>query len=314
MHLIGSTILACLNLAGWLAVAVLLFARQEAVFPDLSGGAAVGLALALAFWLTVCVMAVAGYARRCARCLRCRRDPDYLAGLSLDLKCAHRETRHQAFQTLADYCSQPLGWEGFWPFGSWAASQVERMRHLLTARFTVEAEVKAEAAERAARVEESAANDLGPRSVAEATEWLADVIKDSLLDWTPTDEDENGPAAEPLPPLEPYRFVEALRGPAEAALTSLAEAINEAPNALSIRAVPDPCIEVLGDFLDEALKVGLKLRVDAALAGLPALQGPHLPRRWKKYRAAAPPSAGPTRDWVKKFRRMKADEHNAPGT
>jgi hypothetical protein len=311
MHLIGSTVLACLNLAGWLAVVVLLFARQDAVFPDLGGGAAVGLALALACWLAVCVLGVVGYAQRCARCLRCRRDRDYLADLSLDVECARAETRHQAFQTLADYCSQPLGRAGFWPFGSWAASQVERMRDLLTARFKAEAEVKAEAAERAASAEELTAGDLGPRNVAEATEWLADVIKDSLLDWTPTEEDENGPAAEPLPPLESYRFVEALRGPAEAALTSLADAINEAPDALALRAVPDPCIEVLGDFLDEALKVGLKLRVEAALAGLPALQGPHA-RRWKKHRAVAPPGAGPTRDWVKKFRRMKGDERNSP--
>jgi hypothetical protein len=312
MHLIGSTVLACLNLAGWLGVAVLLFARQDAVLPDLNGGPAVCLAVALAFWLTVCVMAVAGYARRCARCLRCRRDQDYLAGLSLDLECVHRETRHRAFQTLADYCSQPLGWAGFWPFGSWAAAQVKRMRNLLTARFTAEAEVKAEAAERAASAEDSAVGEPAPRNVAEATAWLADVIKDSMLDWTPTDNDENGPAAEPLPTLEPYRFVEALREPAEATLTALAEAINEAPDALALRAVPDPCIEILGNFLDEALKVGLKLRVEAALAGLPALQGPH-PRRWKKHRAAAPPDAGPTRDWVKKFRRMKSDEGNALG-
>jgi hypothetical protein len=311
MHLIGSTVLACLNLAGWLGVAVLLFARQEAVFPDLGGGAAVGLALALAFWLTVCVMAVVGCAHRFARCLRCRRDPDYVARLSLDLESPSLHERHVAFQALADYCSQPLGWAGFWPFGSWAASQLQGMRNLLTARAVTEAEVKADAAKRAASAGDTPAGESAPHSVAEATAWLADVIKDSMLDWTPTD-DENGPAAEPLPPLEPYRFVEALRGPAEVVLTSLAEAINEAPDALALRAVPDPCIEVLGDFLDEALKVGLKLRVEAALAGLPALQGPH-PRRWKKHRAAAPPGAGPTRDWVKKFRRMKGDEHNAPG-
>jgi hypothetical protein len=149
------------------------------------------------------------------------------------------------------------------------------------------------------------------RGAAETAGMLADVIKDSMLDWTPDDEDENAPEEEPLPTMEPFRFVEALRGPAEIALTSLADAINEAPDAPAIRAVPDPCIEVLGDLLDEALKVGLKLRVDAALAGLPALQAPHTARRWKKKDGGARPGAGPTRDWVQKFRRMKADEGNA---
>jgi hypothetical protein len=322
MHLIGSTVLACLNLIGWAAVSAALLLRWEPFFgPDGQWATVVVLPL-LAIWLAVCLVAVVFSVDRTARLLRCRRDPEYVANLALDLLAEKGTPRRRALQTLADYFGQPADLALCWPFeGSCQAWQCEAFRAAVREQLEVGATAAARPTEgqTESQPKQTPAADSGAaleplrRGVAETAEMLADVIKDSMLDWTPDDE-AGGPESEPLPTMETFRFVEALRAPAESALTSLADVINDAPDARTLRAVPDPCIEVLGDLLDEALKVGLKLRVEAALAGVPALQGPHLPRRWKKYRAVAPPEAGPTRDWVKKFRRMKADEGNALGT
>jgi hypothetical protein len=146
--------------------------------------------------------------------------------------------------------------------------------------------------------------------VGEAAEWLADVIKDAVLDWTP-DEAGDDPDTKPLPPLKPEEFVAALRGRAEEVLTALAASINQAPDARTVLAGPEECLELLGEFLDEALRLAVQMRVDAAVAALPA---PPAPRpRWRKSRAAQPTLQGPTRNWVTKFRRMKADGGNLPG-
>jgi hypothetical protein len=142
------------------------------------------------------------------------------------------------------------------------------------------------------------------RRFAEMMERLSDAIKDTLMDWTPDDADHWEPAEVPLPPMQPKEFAEALRAPVEAVLASLAETINAASDARGVLDTRERCHELLGAFLDGALEVSLKLRVDAAMAELPALQPSGGSMEWH---AADPDLRGPTRSWVEKYRRMQAD-------
>jgi hypothetical protein len=150
------------------------------------------------------------------------------------------------------------------------------------------------------------------QTFTETCERMGDAVKDAMLDWTPDEDEEAECFKEPLPPLSREAFVEALRGPAEEMLSALADAINEVPDAATILAGSERCEEVLGDFFEEALQCGVKLRVDAATAELPTLPT-SLPRRHrKKWSEGSPPASRPHFDWVKKFRRMKATEGELP--
>ena len=145
------------------------------------------------------------------------------------------------------------------------------------------------------------------RGFAEMMERLGDAIKDTMMDWTPDDADHWEPAEVPLPPMEPKEFAEALRAPVEAVLASLAETINAATDARTVLDSRERCQQLLGAFLDGALEVGLKLRVEAAMAELPALQTSGASVQWH---AADPNLRGPTLIWVEKYRRMQADDSN----
>ncbi len=81
MHLIGSTILAWLNLAGWLMVSVVLWGYRGAVFTDDMGMAVCFVAFAV--WLTVCAVAAFCYTMRCHTVTRCCANPRYVARLAL---------------------------------------------------------------------------------------------------------------------------------------------------------------------------------------------------------------------------------------
>ncbi len=143
------------------------------------------------------------------------------------------------------------------------------------------------------------------RGAAETLERLGEAIKDTMLDWTLDDADNAAPAEVPLPPLHAEQFVETLRVPFEIVLSSLAETINAAPDARAVLESRERGQELFGGFLDEALELGLKLRVDAAMAELPVLNASS-----SEWHAADPELHGPTRSWVEKYRRMKADESN----
>jgi hypothetical protein len=72
-------------------------------------------------------------------------------------------------------------------------------------------------------------------------------------------------------------------------LKAVTREINDAPNAVSIAARGPELSKLLDAWAKRALEVGEKLRIDAAVAELPALNRPHT-------------------NWTKKFRRMKAAE------
>jgi hypothetical protein len=278
MNLVGSTILAWLNVAGWLVVFVLL-GNSQTIFAD-NNGLQVSFSVALAGWMIVCTVLAFRDTIRCLELMDSWRDPDYVDNLARKLDALDAET-----------------------------AQILLMR--LKKRFTAETcEPKSEPVKKA-----PPPTDTSPileplrRGAAETLERLGDAIKDTLMDWTPGDGDNWEPAEVPLPPMQTQQFVATLRAPVEAVLGSLAETINAATDARAVLDTRERCQELLGAFLDGALEVSLKLRVDAAMAELPALQASGGSVEWH---AADPGLRGPTRSWVEKYRRMKADEINLP--
>lgn len=120
---------------------------------------------------------------------------------------------------------------------------------------------------------------------------MGDVVKDAILDWILPGAESEEPNGTPLPPVEPGKLVTALHGKVEETLARLAEAMNEAPTAQAVVGSEERVAELLADLVRDALEAGLRLRVDAAVAGLP------------------PSSPG---GWVDKYRRMKAAEGELP--
>ena len=318
MHLIYSTILAWLNLVGWLVVSVVLWNNRVTLFAH--GDTGTCFCIAVNIWLIVCLLAAALITERWRRLLRCRWNGDYVAQLSVDLKSldAKPRERREALRTLADHCGEPFG---FWPF-VWSKNwQFRAVRKLLKRRAAVEAAARLEAeAESLNEVEQTAApkalpsKDDGPileplrRGASETLDRLGEAIKDTMLDWTPDDTDHAEPSEEPLPPLPAEQFVEALRGPFEMVLASLTQAINAAPDARALRDGRERCQALLGSFLDGALELGLQLRIEAALAALPATHPALAGQAWAPWHDAEASLRGPSRSWVEKYRRMKADE------
>lgn len=248
MHLIGSTILAWLNLVGWLAVSVVLLGNAPAIFGTPVVGCCV-LAV-VAGWLFVCSVVTFRFTDRCLLLLK--RRPPVEAEAKLPDETAPQPSppppnaRRPIFEPLS-------------------------------------------------------------RGFSETMARLGDAIKDAVMDWTPDDADRWEPAEVPLPPMQPKEFTEALHAPVETVLASLAETINAATDARAVLNGRERCQELLGAFLDGALEVALKLRVEAAMAELPALQPSGAPVEWH---AAEPELRGPTRSWVEKYRRMQADDNN----
>jgi hypothetical protein len=125
---------------------------------------------------------------------------------------------------------------------------------------------------------------------------VADKVQDAMMGWDLDNQPEDGVAKVPLPPLDPRAFGKAMRPEVVQLLDAVTREINEAPNAVSIAARGPVLSKLLDGWAQRALEVGEKLRVDAAVAELPALNRPHS-------------------NWTKKYRRMKAGEGKlAPAT
>jgi hypothetical protein len=117
--------------------------------------------------------------------------------------------------------------------------------------------------------------------VGEKLEGMAEAIKDAILDWEGTNENEEGESGlAELPPLEPVLFVAALREKIEDVLWQMAEAVNEAPTGQVVSASELRVRELLVELYREALELGLQMRLDAAEASMTPSQRPH--GRWAK--------------------------------
>jgi hypothetical protein len=126
---------------------------------------------------------------------------------------------------------------------------------------------------------------------AEAPDRMADAVKAFMIDGGTGS--RRRPTADELPPMSPDRFVEVLRGRVESTLRQVAAAINEAPTADLVAASEEEVRCLFGELWWEALEVGARLRVEAALAEFPAAPGgPH--------------------GWAAKYRRMLVEEGYRP--
>jgi hypothetical protein len=118
---------------------------------------------------------------------------------------------------------------------------------------------------------------------------LANRIQDVLIEGNFDGEPSERLDKEPLPALDTKRFVDALDRETDELLAAVVDAINQAPNATTISELGPKVRTMVAAWTNRAVVVGEKLRIDAAVAELPPLQGPHT-------------------NWSRKYRRMKAGE------
>jgi hypothetical protein len=126
---------------------------------------------------------------------------------------------------------------------------------------------------------------------ADTAERATDAIKDFLIDWGVRPDQRA--AEHELPALSPPQFIEALRGRVEYTLYQVAQAINRAPTADVVAASEEEVRGLFGALWWDALELGARMRVEAALAQLP-------------------PPPGPENGWAAKYRRMAAEEGRLP--
>ena len=119
---------------------------------------------------------------------------------------------------------------------------------------------------------------------------IADIIKDSMLDWGEPEEDETPFPEQTFVSLARSKFVEAMRERIEDALAHLADVIDDAPAGRLDRSHEEAVAEILTKLCCEAVETGIRLR----LAGKP--RNVPLPA----------PAAG---EWVRRFRQMHALDH-----
>jgi hypothetical protein len=114
---------------------------------------------------------------------------------------------------------------------------------------------------------------------------VADAIKNAMLDGVA--EDPAGPVsgAGELPPLSRDLFMKTLRGRVEDILGRVADAINEGAAEPGGAAAEERVGDLFAQFWQEALEIGLQMRLDAATAELF-------------------PYAPPQGEWARRYRRM----------
>jgi hypothetical protein len=131
-----------------------------------------------------------------------------------------------------------------------------------------------------------------PGPVDKFLDRAAVVVKDAILDWNPDGDERPEPPAAPLPPLEPAKFVAALRAPVEEFIRSAAESLNAVPDLDGMAATEDDIRALAEHFVRQVFTAAAEQRLDAAAARLP--------------------TAGAEGAWAKKLRRMLAAEGRVP--
>jgi hypothetical protein len=121
-----------------------------------------------------------------------------------------------------------------------------------------------------------------------AMDHMADVIKDALLDGLGADGRPEGeaPAVPPaLPPIPTEAFVELMRARVEETLRQVAEAISAAPGDAVLAASEEETCDLFTELWLEALRTGVRMRLDAAEAEKPADDEDKGPGEWaRRYR------------------------------
>jgi hypothetical protein len=115
------------------------------------------------------------------------------------------------------------------------------------------------------------------------TRW-ADIIKDLMLDWDFSQEDQT--TIDELPVMSADEFVLSLRGQMEETMRRVADAINQAPTGKIVESSKEKVCKLLTEFWTTALQLGVQMRLEAA-AG-----------------AASKPRPSPEGQWAKRLRQM----------
>ncbi len=127
------------------------------------------------------------------------------------------------------------------------------------------------------------------------TRW-ADIIKDLLLDWDiSSEEEEPEPIVDELPPMSEADFVHALRGRIDETLLRIAEVINRAPTGQIIAASEEKVCQFLAELYGSALELGVQMRLQAA-----------------ESESGTPTKTRPQGEWAKRLRRMMAGGAEMP--
>jgi hypothetical protein len=127
------------------------------------------------------------------------------------------------------------------------------------------------------------------------TRW-ADIIKDLLLDWDISSEEEEAePIVDELPRMSEEEFVHALRGKIDETLHRIADAINRAPTGQIIAASEEKVCQFLAELYATALELGVQMRLEAA-----------------ESQSGKPTKTRPQGEWAKRLRRMMAGGAEMP--
>jgi hypothetical protein len=125
------------------------------------------------------------------------------------------------------------------------------------------------------------------RKIEAAFERVADAIKNAMLDGL--EEEPAGPGSGPseLPPLSRELFVKTLRGRVEEILGCVADAINQGSAEPGGVAGEERVGDLFAQLWQEALEIGMQMRLDAAVEELF-------------------PFGRPQGEWARRYRRMHA--------
>jgi hypothetical protein len=213
-----------------------------------------------------------------------------------DLDAGSRRQRRRAVQTLSDYCDEPVGLIGCWPFSRYGPGQLDALVDLYKEWWHARKESRATTFSRYAAVTRApgvgAAAPPAEQAAAEGPvrPWcgpLRDLFW-HLKAWAREagrgrpEPAEPDPVTGPLPPLPVPCFVDAMLPWVEETLYRTAGAINDAPSGQVISGSEPRVFKLFEELQTRALEVGRNLRMEEAeegSGGIPLVTRATLPER-----------------------------------
>jgi hypothetical protein len=252
--------------------------------------------------------------------LACLFNSAFRKRLIADLNSDRDRVRRHALQVLVDFYGAPVGEITCWPRTTCTDLQLTAMEAMFGRWLEVKERLKSPTQKQVIDALFSFAPDDAPPisppetmnpELGERLERLADLVKDSVLDWNAeTFTTEDAPADEDatLGPLPRAPFVAAMREKITEAVEHVADLLAEVPNVRSLAACEASVGEILADLRGEAVALALEMRGEQEPDPRPLarLDPPHaqIPR-WLKPDTTWPPPPDFPGGWVKKYRRIR---------
>jgi hypothetical protein len=250
--------------------------------------------------------------------LACRFNKGFRSRLIANLDSDRDYVRRRALQVLVDFYGAPVGEIDCWPQSACTDLQLTAMEAMFGRWLEVKNRLNNPTQKQVVDALFTFAPDDAPpisppksvdAEVGPKLERLADLVKDSILDWNADtfapeeaaiDEDANlGPL-----PREPY--VAAMREKVTEAVEHVADLLAEVPNVRSLAACEPSVGEILADLRGEAVALALEMRGVEESGPHARLDPPHAPfPRWLKPDTTWPPAPDFPGGWVKKYRRIR---------